>query len=206
MRLQEIQTAGAPLPSISDTGAQASGVKGAAVDAITRLKLTEGQANAVSYGFRMIEANSNINNLIGNGATEKGTYNPTTAFSMLGRLGRSDNARALDRDLENFIRAQLRKESGAQIADTEMAGGRQIYSPQGVLTDSNDIKATKATREQAIQSMIAQSGPAGAYLKQYFDYMQSGGLTADEHAIIYGVGSSNMTSSTPSVVSGIKFY
>lgn len=201
-RVVETVTAGAPIPSVSDNGQTAVGIKGNVIDAITGLKLTEGQANAVSYSLRMIEANTNLNNRIGDGVT-KGDYDPTTTFSALGRVFKSDNARTVDRDLENFIRAQLRKESGAQIADTEMEGGKKIYSPQGILTNNKDIAATKATREQAIQSMIAQAGPAGAYIKQYSQYMSTGGLTPEEQAIIRG---GSVTTSTPAVISGIKYF
>lgn len=196
--VSETGTAGASIPSISDTGAGASGVKAQVLGRITGLKLNQDQGNAVSYAFRMIEANSNINNQLTKGV---GNFNPTTIISAIGRGFRSDNARALDRDLENFIRAQLRKESGAQIADTEMAGGRQIYSPQGIMTDANDIKATKATREQAIQSMIAQAGPAAPALKDYYEYMNTGGLSPEDREIIYGG-----VTSTPALISGQRYF
>jgi hypothetical protein len=198
---QSVETAGSIIPSVSDGAIGATGVKEGALNAITKLKLAEGQANAVSYAFRMIEANAEINEQLGDGEKITGRYNPTTVFSGIGRTFRSDNARQLDRGLENFIRAQLRKESGAQIADSEMEGGKRIYSPQGILTNKKDVVATKGTREQAIQSMIAQAGPAGTYLKQYYDYMQTGGLLPEDREVIYGGGAS-----TPALISGSNIW
>lgn len=143
--------------------------KDQALSAITKMKLSESQSNAVSYALRMMESNKAINNLIGE------NYNPTTSIASIGRLFRSDNARTLDRDLQNFIRAQLRKESGAQISDGEIAGGKKIYDPSGVLTNAKDVQQTADTRQQAIQSMIAQAGPAGKVLNEYFKSIGTGG-------------------------------
>lgn len=147
--------------------------KGALISSITKLKLSEGQSNAVSYAIRLIEANKNINDLI---SGENG-YDPTGVTSAVGRRYRSDNARKLSREMENFIRAQLRKESGAQIADSELEGGKKIYDPSGVLTNKADITDTAATRLQAIQSMVAQAGPAGEYINAYLQSVGTGGQT-----------------------------
>jgi hypothetical protein len=139
------------------------------IGAVNKLKLTESQSNAVSYALRMMESNKAINNQLAAG------YDPTNTVSAVGRLFASDNARTLDRDMQNFIRAQLRKESGAQISDSELSGGKKIYDPSGVLTNSKDIDQTNATRQQAIQSMIAQAGPAGSVLNDYFKSIGTGG-------------------------------
>jgi hypothetical protein len=182
----EIQTAGAPLKGFSDYGAAPVGKKSQVLDAITKLKLNEGQANAASYSLRLIEANAALNRRMGDG-TGNGTYDPTTNASAIGRIFRSDNARSNNRDLENFIRAQLRKESGATITPEELKGGKNIYSPEGIMTNQKDVAATKTTRQQAVDSMIAQAGPAGAYLKQYSEEISNGGLLPDEAEILYSV-------------------
>lgn len=175
--MEPVKTAGAPIPSVSDNGNTISPIKDNVLNAVAGMKLTEGQANAVSFSLRMMEADRAMTSQVAGG------YNPTTLGSALGRTFVSDNSRTFEREMENFIRAQLRKESGATITDEESAGGRKIYSPAGIMTNQKDIEQTARTRRQAIDSMITQAGPAAAYLKQYAESLRTV-VTNDEKAVI----------------------
>jgi len=154
------------------------------VNNVKDLKLTEGQANAFSFSVRLIEANKAINKMIADG------YDPTTIVSGLGRAVSSDKAREFNRQIENFARAQLRKESGATITDEEISGARALFDPSGFGRDEKDIKATEDTRLQAIQSMVGQAGPAGTYVNQYLHSEgtgQANSLKADDIAEIQSI-------------------
>lgn len=155
--------------------------KGNLISSIGKLKLSEGQANATAYAIRLIEANKNINDLVSGGK-----YDPTTLTASIGRRYRSDAAKKLSREMENFIRAQLRKESGATITSEELQGGKNIYDPSGVLTNIADIENTASTRLQAIQSMTAQAGPAGKYLNAYLQSIGTGGKSTEEGSTFKG--------------------
>lgn len=57
----------------------------------------------------------------------------------------------------NFINAVLRRESGAQISDSEFANARLQYFP--VIGDTPEvIEQKRRTREDAINSMMIESG------------------------------------------------
>ena len=165
--------------------------KGNLVNSITKLKLNEGQANSSSFAIRLIESNKKLNDIVGDG------YDPTTIISGLGRVVSSDKSRAFRRELENFTRAQLRKESGATITEEELEGALRLYDPSGFGRDEKDIQATAVTRLQAIQSMIAQAGPAGSYLNAYLQSQGTGGtsigtLSGDDVNEIKSIVSTNV--------------
>jgi hypothetical protein len=73
---------------------------------------------------------------------------------------------------ENWIRANLRRESGAVIGEEEMAAEFRVYFPQP--GDSPEVIRQKArARQRAEQSMIAQS--RGAYEEYGLDQPLQGG-------------------------------
>lgn len=143
--------------------------------AISKLKLNEGQANAVAFVARMIQSDKSINDLIKYDSKTQsvGGYNPTTVGASIGGAVYSDNSREYTRQYEDFIRAQLRKESGALISDDELAGGRKLYVAEGIMQNEKDIASTAQKRDQAIRSMITQAGPAAAYLQQYYNQVKT---------------------------------
>lgn len=129
-------------------------------DATKNLKLTESQSKALAFGQRAINADKALRERLQ-------TYDPTTIFSAAGRLLSSDNARAFERDLGDFITAVLRKESGATITEDEFARFIPLYSPQGVLTNQKDVAQTDLKRDASINGLISEAGPASSALAGY---------------------------------------
>jgi len=174
IRIQQTRTTpgGEVVTTESLTGIPSQGTgayeKDQLISDASRLKLNEGQANSLSFAIRLMESNKKLNKMIEEG------YDPTTIVSGLGRFVESDKARAFRRELENFTRAQLRKESGATITDEEIEGALKLYDPSGFGKDEGDITATSQNRLQAIQSMITQAGPASRYLNQYLSSIGTG--------------------------------
>lgn len=128
--------------------------------AVSNLKLTEAQSKALAFGQRAINADKALR-------ARLQTYDPTTIFSATGRLLETDNARAFERDMSDFITAVLRKESGATITEDEFARFIPIYSPQGIMTNQNDVTQTNLKRDAAIDALISEAGPASNALASY---------------------------------------
>lgn len=146
--------------------------------AIGRLKLNEGQSNAVAFVSRMIQANAAIKKQLGTisptgGFYETSGYDPTSFGSGIGRAVSSDNSRIYNTNAQDFIRAKLRKESGATISPEEFTADAAIYAPSGMGLDQKDLLLAETKREEAIKSMIAQSGPAAPYLQQYYEQVKA---------------------------------
>ena len=129
-------------------------------NATTKLKLTEGQGKSLAFAQRAINADKALQERLK-------TYDPTTAISALGRGASTDNARAYQRDLSDFITAVLRKESGATITPDEFALFTPLYSSQGVMTNKNDTLQTNIKRQGAIDALISEAGPAAPALSSY---------------------------------------
>lgn len=128
--------------------------------ATANLKLNEGQSKALAFGQRAINADKALRERLQ-------TYDPTTIFSAGGRLLETDNARAFKRDMQDFITAVLRKESGATITEDEFNRFIPIYSPQGIMTNQKDVEQTNTKRSAAIDALISEAGPASAALSAY---------------------------------------
>jgi len=161
------------------------------MQAIAKTKLNDSQANAVAFVTRMIQSDKSIKEQLGSiynkgeGTTnpffdEVSGYDPTSIGSSFGRVFNSDNARQYDRNAEDFIRAQLRKESGASIAPTELEGGKKLYTSIGAGKDQKDIKEAEIKRDVAIKSMISQAGPASGILLQYYNQVSSGKIVGSD--------------------------
>jgi hypothetical protein len=129
-------------------------------NATANLKLTEAQSKALAFGQRAINADRAMQKRLE-------TYDPTTIFSATGRLLNTDNARAFQRDLGDFITAVLRKESGATITEDEFDRFIPLYSPQGIMTNQQDVAQTNLKRQGAIDALISEAGPASAVLTAY---------------------------------------
>lgn len=154
------------------------GIPNETLAAIGNLKLNEGQANAVAFVSRMIQSAKAIDSQLGKvkptgGFYETEGYDPTSVGSGFGRVFGSDQSRVYDTNAKDFIRAKLRKESGATITDEEMEADAQIYVPRGMGLDEKDLLLAQTKRDEAIKSMIAQSGPAAPYLQQYYEQSKS---------------------------------
>lgn len=166
---QQISTEKAQRSKIyADIQAQQAALKGTSgvtdttslQEATKNLKLTESQSKALAFGQRAVNADKALRERLQ-------TYDPTTIFSAGGRLLKTDNARAFERDLGDFITAVLRKESGATITEDEFSRFIPLYSPQGILTNKKDITQTDLKRDAAINGLISEAGPASSALAGY---------------------------------------
>lgn len=172
-------------------GDTVNGLPTSYMQAIAKTKLNDSQANAVAFVTRMIQSDKSIKEQLGSiynkgeGTTnpffdEVSGYDPTSIGSSFGRVFNSDNARQYDRNAEDFIRAQLRKESGASIAPTELEGGKKLYTSIGAGKDQKDIKEAEIKRDVAIKSMISQAGPASGILLQYYNQVLNGDIVGGD--------------------------
>jgi hypothetical protein len=152
----------------------AIGLPVSTLSAIGKLKMNEGQSNAVAFVSRMIQSDKAIQQQLGKvnengGFYETTGYDPTSVGSGFGRLVGSDKSRTYEINSADFIRAKLRKESGATISPEEMEADSKIYTPAGMGLDEKDLQLAQTKRDEAIKSMIAQAGPAAPYLLQYYE-------------------------------------
>lgn len=171
-----------PTGKVTAPNGDAIGLPNETLSAIGRLKLNEGQANAVAFTSRMIQSNQALDKQLGTinpkgGFYETTGYDPTSAGSAIGRFTGSDQSRVYITNSSDFIRAKLRKESGATISPEEMSADAAIYTPSGAGLDEKDLLLAKTKRDEAIKSMIAQAGPAAPYLQQYYEQAKTQGET-----------------------------
>lgn len=169
-----------PTGVVTAPNGDAIGIPNDTLSAIGKLKLNEGQANAVAFTSRMIQSAKAIDSQLGKisptgGFYETTGYDPTSAGSSFGRLVGSDQSRIYNTNAQDFIRAKLRKESGAAIGKDEFTADAAIYVPAGAGLDEKDLLLAKVKRDEAIKSMIAQAGPAAPYLQQYYEQSKTQG-------------------------------
>lgn len=126
---------------------------------------SEAELTAAGYGGRMMAAEQIVGKVGEAGQPTKGT----TAMSMLPlsaekqrfaeRQWMSPEQQQYRQAQEDWVRAKLRKESGAVIADDEMKREIETYFPQ--LGDSPEVIKQKAqARQVAIRAMGAAAGKA----------------------------------------------
>lgn len=177
------------------------------LSAIAKTKLNEGQSNAVAFVSRMIQADKALQNQIGvvnpeGGFYETSGYDPTSVGSGIGRLVGSDNSRVYNTNAQDFIRAKLRKESGATISPEEMAADTPIYTPSGYGLDEKDLLLAQTKRDEAIKSMIAQAGPAAPILLQYYTESKQTNTTSN-NPFSAALGGGTQPIAGSSIVSGV---
>ena len=166
-------------------------------EATKNLKLTEAQSKALAFGQRAINADKALRERLQ-------TYDPTTIFSATGRLLKTDNARAFERDLADFITAVLRKESGATITEDEFARFIPIYSPQGVLTNQKDVEQTNMKRDAAIDALISEAGPASSALASYKNTVGKISVDNASNPFTQALGQNNQTIPGTSIVNKVN--
>jgi hypothetical protein len=122
--------------------------------------ITEGERNAGGYAARMTEASKLLDQFEGKG---RATYK-TDALGGVPLVGRALQTSAMTADQqryrqaqEDWVRAKLRKESGASIAPDEMAREISAYFPEPGDTPEN-IKQKKQAREVANAAMVQSAG------------------------------------------------
>lgn len=133
-------------------------------------KTTEGERNAAGFYQRMVNATKELNDLTNAG------YNPNNlrdrvgagvdnipllggALAPLGRVGTTSQGQQYQQAAMNWIRANLRKESGAAIGVKEADDEYKNYFP--VLGDSPEVIAQKA-RNRAVVEQAMRSAAGGA--------------------------------------------
>lgn len=139
-----------------------------------RDQYTELQSKAANFGNMMTEADKALLAMAPKGPD--GNPDPTKLenpknflgavrdgimpFEALRNSSTPNDTQAYNQIAKQWIRAKLRKESGAAIGDDEMEQEFRTYFPQ--YGDGPDVlKQKAAAREQATKGMIAESG--GAY-------------------------------------------
>lgn len=124
-----------------------------------QVKYNEGQTKAANFGRMMTEAEK----LVGDQANPLsfwGQLRENIAPEAVNNQMRSPEQQAYRQAADQWIRAKLRKESGATITPEESEGEFRTFFPAP--GDSPEVIAQKKlARQQAIQGMIAESG--GAY-------------------------------------------
>jgi len=144
---------GAAMPVMGAGGQQLKGVSGAP---------TEAQSTAAGFAQRMELSNSIINNLPAGVQPGWGTR-AAEAIPFIGgamaRSGQSVETQKYDQAAQDWIRAKLRKESGAAIGKDEMVQEYNTYFPQ--VGDSPEKLAQKAeARRVATIGMQKAAGKA----------------------------------------------
>jgi len=143
----------AAMPIMGAGGQQVKGVSGAP---------TEAQANAAGFAQRMELSNSIINSLPAGSQPGAGTRTLEAIPFVGGALARSSQGvqtQQYDQAAQDWIRAKLRKESGAAIGKDEMIQEYNTYFPQ--VGDSPEKLAQKAeSRRVATLGMQKSAGKA----------------------------------------------
>lgn len=123
--------------------------------------LTEAQAKATGFAARMIQASRIVDPMDLTDAAKPGVLEtalgsrlPETAANMM----RSTERQRYRQAQENWVRANLRMESGAVIGGDEMAKEIQNYFPQPGDTPEV-IEQKRRSREAATLAMVTSAGP-----------------------------------------------
>lgn len=128
-------------------------------------EFTDTQTQAGGYAGRMAEAEARINGVVGENFNPGGGSGAKDKVLQSGGLAtnwmRSKEGQVYEQAQHDWVRAKLRKESGAVIADEEMEREIKTYFPQP--GDSKEVIAAKAkSRAIAIEAMKNQaSGGVG---------------------------------------------
>jgi hypothetical protein len=122
-------------------------------------KITEGERNASGFYQRMIAANEEMSRITKSG------YDPTNRRDFYTAGGEflnplaSNEGQQYRQSQENWVRANLRKESGAAIGVAEMDQERKNYFP--IPGDGPDVIAQKARNRQVTERAMRQAAGGG---------------------------------------------
>lgn len=124
---------------------------------------TQDQYNAAGYAQRMAAAEDIINRL------ERGGFNPSSYLESargMTNLTSSPEYAQYQQAMRDWVRAKLRKESGATIGDDEMATEIKTYFGEPGMSSANKQKAK--ARNRALEAMAFSSGGAFSDLMRAF--------------------------------------
>lgn len=122
---------------------------------------TEGEKAAAGYGLRMTEA-ENVIDEVGTSDPESqkaGFIERVAGNGLISNASRSETRQQYRQGQEDWVRAKLRKESGAAIPTDEMDREIQTYFPQPGDKDAV-ITQKKQARATAVQAMGIAAGGA----------------------------------------------
>ncbi len=134
---------------------------------------TQGQSQAYSFAIRLTDAEKNIDRLedtmSGGGGIARQAFEEAKALVVGGQesvayqtLLRGNKSKEWQQSVDAFIRANLRRESGATITADEYRQAYQSYIP--VPGDSESVVLQKKSeREKIMQGTITEAAPAFEY-------------------------------------------
>lgn len=123
----------------------------------SKMKYNEDQAKSAGFTDRMAQANPQIQQ--NEAAGTSWGQAALDSIPLVGNALISDERQRLDQAQRNFINAQLRRESGAAISESEFQNARKQYFPQP--GDSDTVLKQKAqNRQTATEAMQRASGAA----------------------------------------------
>jgi LysM repeat protein len=147
------------------------------------LKLTEGQAKALAFSQRAIDAEKNIQQMIDGG------YDPTSVGASFGRGVDTSKARDYDTYIREYVTAVLRKDSGATITPDEIDTAKKMYDPASGSfmgwAPNSTVKTKQGVRGTAIDSIISEAGLASSALNTYRNQVTARG--GDQGSEVYEV-------------------
>jgi len=140
--------------------ASSAGVSMTPVDPDGPGKFSEAQSSSAGYANRMTKAGATMREMIGKGFDPASALqHGAAALPGIGNYLVSTDHQLYGQAQEDWVRAKLRKESGAVIGDEEMVREIRTYFPRP--GDSPEVIAQKErSRETALNSMVGQSGQA----------------------------------------------
>ena len=127
-------------------------------------KATQDQANATGFADRMKFAENQITNLSNQGFTVP-SLKEILAYKAGANVFVSPQARGYFNNALNFITAQLRRESGAVISDSEFANSYELYFPS-YGDDASQLEQKRQLRNTALNNMIGSAGEAYELLER----------------------------------------
>lgn len=119
-------------------------------------KATEGERNAAGFYERMRAASGELKGLEGSGYDPTNLRDFLTTGSSIGNFAASPQGQQYHQAAMNWVRANLRKESGAAIGVDEAKQEIRNYFPQP--GDSPQVIAQKARNRQVTEDAMRQAG------------------------------------------------
>jgi hypothetical protein len=145
---------------------------------------TEQQGNAIMFGMRAVDTHKRL-------AEMEKTFDPTsigagkdsvTAGKLATNWMASAQGQAYFNTAKNFVAATLRKESGAQITDSEWTTGIAMYIPM-YGDDAKTLEGKRRNRELVIDGMKAVAGPHSGQIPSLPSAGATGSFDIDPAAV-----------------------
>lgn len=121
--------------------------------------LTESQGNATMYLQRMIEAEKRMADTVAGGYVQGNMRDQVaSALPLVGNFAISEKGQNYRQAQEDWVRAYLRKQSGAVIGKEEMDREINTFFPKPGDSEST-VRQKAAARQTAVDGMRAVAGP-----------------------------------------------